>query len=77
MAFHLCVLLWLLRCAFQVKAWRGKLALKWLFSSVCSVMPSQIKITGKGFWAKLALKWLFTSVCLVMPFQIRVPKKRL
>uniref|UniRef100_A0A6B0UJM8 Putative homeobox transcription factor sip1 n=1 Tax=Ixodes ricinus TaxID=34613 RepID=A0A6B0UJM8_IXORI len=40
------------------------LALKWLFTSVCSIMTGQNRIISKLLGAKLALKWLFTVVLL-------------
>uniref|UniRef100_A0A6B0UNG2 Putative homeobox transcription factor sip1 n=1 Tax=Ixodes ricinus TaxID=34613 RepID=A0A6B0UNG2_IXORI len=40
------------------------LALKWLFTSVCSIMTGQKGIISKCKGAMLALKWLFTLVLL-------------
>uniref|UniRef100_A0A6B0UN57 Putative homeobox transcription factor sip1 n=1 Tax=Ixodes ricinus TaxID=34613 RepID=A0A6B0UN57_IXORI len=40
------------------------LALKWLFTSVCSIMTGQKGIISKLLGANLTLKWLFTVVLL-------------
>uniref|UniRef100_A0A6B0UIJ4 Putative homeobox transcription factor sip1 n=1 Tax=Ixodes ricinus TaxID=34613 RepID=A0A6B0UIJ4_IXORI len=44
------------------KGFGAQLALKWLFTSVYSVMTSEKGIIGKLSGAKLALKWLFSLV---------------
>uniref|UniRef100_A0A6B0UZ40 Putative homeobox transcription factor sip1 n=1 Tax=Ixodes ricinus TaxID=34613 RepID=A0A6B0UZ40_IXORI len=53
------------------------LALKWLFTSVCSIVVFQIVILSKGLWALLALIWLFTSVRLIMALQMGISSKGL
>ncbi|XP_042150403.1 uncharacterized protein LOC121838300 [Ixodes scapularis] len=60
------------------KGFGALLALKWLFTSVHSIMVSQmIRILSKGLGALLALKWLFTTVCSIMTGQKGIISKLL
>uniref|UniRef100_A0A147BRT8 Uncharacterized protein n=1 Tax=Ixodes ricinus TaxID=34613 RepID=A0A147BRT8_IXORI len=46
------------------------LALKWLFTSVPSIMALQIRMVSKGFGALHALKWLFSNAHPNMALQM-------
>uniref|UniRef100_A0A147BNR6 Putative secreted protein n=1 Tax=Ixodes ricinus TaxID=34613 RepID=A0A147BNR6_IXORI len=55
-----------------IKLFGANLALKWLFTCVCSIVVDQIFTLRKAFEALHALKLLFTSVCSIMTGEKRI-----